>query len=178
MRIVAIALAAAAIPLWAQQIKLPESLDRLADKAEDSVVVTLDKSMLQLTGKFLDKDKDGAHVKDLISGLESIHVRSFEFSSDGAYSPADVESVRAQLQAPAWSRIVGVKSKRSGENVDVYFQNAGGGQLGGIVIIAAEPRELTIVSLTGKFDLDRLADLGGEFHIPCLETSAMRRDWQ
>ncbi len=40
----------------------------------------------------------------------------------------------------------------------------------GLVIIAAEPRELTIVNLVGPIDLDRLAGLQGQFGIPKIST--------
>jgi hypothetical protein len=172
MKIATIVIAAALAPLWAQEFKLP-NLDRLADKAEESTVVTLDKSMLQLIGKF---DKDDPDTRKLIAGLDGIYVRSFEFAAEGDYSPADVEAVRSQIQSPPWSRLVGVRSKRHGDNVDVYFKDAGNGQLGGIVVIAAEPRELTIVNIVGTLDLDRLADLGGDFGIPRLEFSGARRE--
>jgi len=173
MKIATIAIAAALAPLWAQEIKLPVNLDKLADKAEESTVVTLDKSMLQLIGRF---DKDDRDTRRLIAGLDGIYVRSFEFATEGDYSPADVEAVRSQIQSPPWSRLVGVRSKRHGDNVDVYFKDAGNGQLGGIVVIAAEPRELTIVNIVGTLDLDRLADLCGDFGIPRLEFSEARRE--
>jgi len=173
MKIATIVIAAALAPLWAQEIKLPVNLDKLADKAEESTVVTLDKSMLQLIGKF---DKDDRDTRKLIAGLDGIYVRSFEFATEGDYSPADVEAVRSQIQSPPWSRLVGVRSKRHGDNVDVYFKDAGNGQLGGIVVIAAEPRELTIVNILGTLDLDRLADLGGDFGIPRLELGGARRE--
>lgn len=166
---------AALAPLWAQEIKIPESLDRLAEKADESVVVTLDKSILQLTSKFLDKDKDGAGIKNLLAGLDALYVRCYEFSGEGQYSRTDVDAIRAQLTSPPWARIVGVRSKRSGENVDVYFKDAGKRQLSGIIVISAEPKEFTVVNLVGTFDPDRLADLGGEFHIPCLDTSEIRK---
>ena len=177
MRIASIVLAAAAIPLWAQGITLPANLDKLAEKAEESVVVTLDKSMLRLTGRFLDEAEE-AEIKKLVAGLDSIYVRSFEFAKEGEYSAADVEAVRGQLPAPAWSRIVGAKSQRSGQDVDVYFKNAGNGQLGGIVVIAAEPRELTIVEINGTLDPARLGELGGEFGIPRLAVREVRREEQ
>jgi len=173
MKIATIAIAAALAPLWAQEIKLPVNLDKLADKAEESTVVTLDKSMLQLIGRF---DKDDRDTRRLIAGLDGIYVRSFEFATEGDYSPADVEAVRSQIQSPPWSRLVGVRSKRHGDNVDVYFKDAGNGQLGGIVVIAAEPRELTIVNIVGTLDLERLADLGGDFGIPRLEFGEARRE--
>jgi hypothetical protein len=171
------ALAAAAIPVWAQGTRLQGSLDKLAEKAEESVVVTLDKSMLRLNSRFLDEAAE-AEVRKLMAGLDSIYVRSLEFASEGEYSAADVEAVRSQLQTPAWSRIVGVRSQRSGRDADVYFKNAGNGQLGGIVVIDAEPKELTIVEINGTLDPERLVELGGEFGIPRLAARGIRREGQ
>ncbi|HXM43527.1 MAG TPA: DUF4252 domain-containing protein [Bryobacteraceae bacterium] len=176
MKIATIALAAAMLPAWAQEIKLPVNLDALADKADNAVTVTMDKSMLQFAAKFIDdKDDHDADVRKLVAGLEGIYVRSFEFRHEGEYSMADVEAVRSQLQSPPWGRLVGVRSKH-GENVDVYFKDGGSGKLGGIVVIAAEPRELTIVNIIGTLDPQRLADLGGEFGIPRFERSGAWRE--
>ncbi len=162
-------LAVVLTPLWSQEIKLPASLDRLSEKAEKSVDVTLDGAMLRLATRFLsDKDADQAKAKKLMAGLEGVYVRNFEFAEEGGYDKADVEAIRAQLPAPAWSRIVGVKSKRGGEDVDVYLKNAADGQLGGIVVIAAQARELTVVNVMGKIDPEKIVDLGGQFHIPKL----------
>ncbi|HTS66492.1 MAG TPA: DUF4252 domain-containing protein [Candidatus Acidoferrales bacterium] len=173
MRIALIALAAAVIPAWAQEIKMPVNLDALAAKADEAVTVTLDKSMLQFAGKFLhDEEED---VRKLIAGLDSIYVRSFQFSHENEYSMADVEAVRSQLQSPPWGRLVGVTSKH-GENAEVYFKDGGNGQLGGIVVISAEPRELTIVNIIGTLDPEKLADLGGEFGIPRLERTRIHRE--
>jgi hypothetical protein len=167
MRIAIMAVALSLTPLWAQEIKLPASVEKLAEKAEESVVVTLDSSMLRLFARF-DKDNDGA--KKVLAGLDSVYVRSFQFAWEDEYKPADVEAIRAQLQAPAWSRIVGVRSKQGGEDVDVYFKDGGGnGKLAGIAVISAQPRELTFVSISGSIQPEQLADLGGQFHIPRLE---------
>src|ERR1041385_8705702 len=104
MKIAAVLFAVLA-PLGAQEIKLPASLDKLAAKAEGSVEVRLDAGMLRMAARFLsDKDPDEARVKTAVSGLQSVTVRSFEFASDGDYDPADLNAVRTQLQAPAWSR--------------------------------------------------------------------------
>jgi len=176
MKIATIAIAAAMLPAWAQEIKLPVNLDALADKADEAVSVTMDKSMLQFASKFLhDKDDDEADVRKLIAGLEGIYVRSFEFRNEGEYNMADVEAVRSQLQSPPWGRLVGVRSKH-GDNVDVYFKDGGNGHVGGIVVIAAEPRELTIVNIIGTLDPEKLVDLGGEFGIPRFERSRTHRE--
>jgi hypothetical protein len=171
----AAALAASWIPtLAAQDIKIPVNLDKLAAKAVESVDVTLDGAMLKLAGRFLaskDKDKDQSQGGKLISGLQSISVRTFKFANAGEYSAADLDAVRAQVQAAPWGRAVGVK-QQDGDNVDVYFKDGGEGKLAGIVLIAAEPKELAVVSIVGNIDPSQLGELGGQFGIPKLNVHA------
>jgi Domain of unknown function (DUF4252) len=162
-------------PLGAQELKLPASLDRLAEKASEVVDVTLDANLLQLAGRFLsDKDADDAKVKKVIAGLKGIYVRSFEFEKAGEYQDSDVEPLRAQLHTPAWSRIVGVRSRKSGENSEVYVKTENG-KIGGLAILATEPKELTIVSIEGSIDPDQLSELGGHFGIPKVESDPQRK---
>jgi hypothetical protein len=149
----------------AEDLKMPVNLDRLAERASESVDVTLDSSMLQLASGFLSKeDPDEAQVKKLVGKLKSIYVRSFEFDKVGQYSIGDVDAIRAQLKSPSWSRVVGVKSLK-GENSEVYLQK-NGDQIGGLVVIDAEPRELTIVHIDGPIDPEELSRLGGHMGIP------------
>jgi len=172
MRIATLMLAACITPLCGQEFKLPANLDRLSAKAQNSVEVTLDGSLLRFARKFLsDQDHDQAKAKKLIAGLEAIYVRSFEFAGDGGYDVADVDAVRAQLRGPGWSRIVGLKSKRCGKDADVYLKTTENGQIGGIVVIAAEPRQLTVVNIAGTIDPAKIVDLSGRFHIPELALS-------
>ncbi len=168
MRLATIVLAAAMAPVWGQTIKLPASIERLAAKAENSVEITMDKSMLRLASRFLSDHGDEAKARKVMGGLESIYVRSFTFSREGEYNTADLDAIRAQFPSPAWSRIVGVRSKEGGDNVDVLLKPEANGQLGGAVVISAEPTELTIVHINGTLDPDQLANLGGQFHIPHL----------
>src|SRR6202162_3029861 len=177
MRIASILLAAGLAPLWAQDIKLPANLDKLSAKAEESVDITLDGSLLKMAARFpSDKDDPAvAKVKRLLAKLAGVYVRSYQFAEDGDYDRADVESVRSQVQSPPWGRIVGVRSRRDGANVDVFLKLPSNGTLGGAVIIVAEPRQLTFVNVVGTIDPDEVADLGGQFHIPKLHGSFSSR---
>lgn len=142
------------------------NLDKYEASAVETVEVTLDGSLLQLAAKFLsDKDPEERKVKELIKGLRGIYVRVFEFDKDGVYQPADLEAVRAQLRTSNWSKIVGIRSKREREDVDVYISTAGS-VVQGMAVIAAGPRELTVVNIVGPIDLDKLRDLEGSFGIP------------
>jgi hypothetical protein len=162
LAIIAIAVA----PVWAaEDFKLPVNLDKLAEHATESVDVTLDQSTLALAGGFLSKDDpDEAQVKKLIGKLKGIYVRSFEFDKEGQYSMADVQAVRSQLKGPNWSRIVGVKNMK-GENTEVYILK-NGDQIGGIVVLDAEPKELTIVHIDGSISPEELSRLSGHMGIP------------
>jgi hypothetical protein len=162
LAIIAISLA----PVWAaEDFKLPFNLDKLAERATESVDVTLDQSTLQLASGFLSKDDpDEAQVKKMIGKLKGIYVRSFEFDKEGQYSMSDVQAMRAQLKGPNWSRIVGVRSIK-GENAEVYLLK-NGDQIGGIVVLDAEPKELTIVHVDGSISPEELSRLGGHMGIP------------
>jgi hypothetical protein len=175
MKLTTLAVFAAALGsvAWAQQFKF--NLDHLAPKAADSVDINLNGSMLQFAAKFLDgNDPDDAKVKQLLSGIEGIYVKNFEFKKEGEYSPADLEQIRAQLKAPEWNRIVGVRSNSEGENVEVWTR-VSSGKTTGIAILAAEPKELTVVNLVGTIDLDALAALGGHFGIPKVEPATPKK---
>jgi hypothetical protein len=144
-------------------------IDQLAAKAAETVEVSLDERLLRIAAKFLkNEDPDEARVKELVSGLKGVYVRVFEFDNPGEYSAGDLEGLRSQLQAPGWTKIVGVRSKRNGENVDVHIKYQGDNVMG-LAILAAEPKELTVVNIVGPIDLEKLSQLEGQFGIPKLE---------
>jgi hypothetical protein len=144
----------------AQQVKW--NSDKLAAKASSTVDVNLDGWSLKLALKFLSDNEDDAELRKAISGVKGIYVKSFEFKHEGEYSPADVEAFRAQVKGSEWQRIVGVHSTEDGEDVAVYIKNEGKG-IGGLAIIATEPKELTLVNIAGPIDLDSLSALSEHF---------------
>jgi hypothetical protein len=163
MKHIVISALLAVVPLCAQEIKFPASFEKLAERAEEVVNVTLDSSMLGLAGAFL---KENPEAGKLVKGLQGVYVRSFEFAKEGEYSEADVEEIRSQLRSPEWSPIVSVTSKKkSGDNAQVFVKKEGG-TVAGLVVLATEPKELTVVQIIGPINLADLAKLGGSFGIP------------
>jgi hypothetical protein len=158
-------------PVFAQnkgQLRIPEFAG-LADKASESVNVTLDGAVLGMASKWLNSaDPDQAKAKQLVSSLTGIYVRSYTFDTDFAYPKADVDGVRRQLSAPGWSRMVETHSNKENTDVDVYLLIEGG-KAQGLAIIASEPRQFTIVNIVGSIDLEKLQDLEGNFGVPDLE---------
>ncbi len=160
-------LLAAAGALAAQQFKL--DFDRLAARASNSVDISLNRGTLQLAARFLDgSDPDEAKVKKLVASLDGIYIRSFEFKREGEWSAADLEAVRARLKEPEWSRIVGYKATEDGETAEVYLRTENQ-KVTGVAILAAGPKEFTVVNIVGPVDLDTLSELSGHFGVPALE---------
>jgi hypothetical protein len=166
----------AVLPLAAQDIKMPVSLDKLAAKASEVVDVSLDGPLLQLASRFLsENDPDEAHVKHLVRGLKGVYVKSFEFEDRDQYKESDVEELRTQLKAPSWSRIISAHSKRNGDNSDIYLKTDAG-QISGLAIIVTEPKELTIISIIGDIHPEDIRDLGGHLGIPKIEINPNKFD--
>ena len=150
------------------QLKLPE-FGGLADKASEVVTITLDPALLGLAARFLDPAKpEDAAVREAIVGIKGIYVRSYKFDEDFAYPRADVDSVRKQLTAPGWQRLVEVRSRKQQQNVDIYIL-VEQERANGLAIIASQPREFTIVNIVGSIDMRKLHELEGQFGIPKLE---------
>ncbi len=151
-----------AVPASAQKINL--DFPGLADRAEEVVDITLDASMLRMAAKFFGgKNADERALRDMVSGLEGIYVRSYEFAREGEYDRNLVDTIKRQL-GPSWKPLVTVRSKKK-ENVNIYA-NMRGESITGLVIISAEPREFTVVNINGPIDIDRLTALEGQFGIP------------
>ena len=156
--------AAAAV---AQSAPFPVTLEKeLAAKASNFTEVTLDKNMLGFASKFLDnKEADDAQVKRLIEKLDGIYVRSYEFDKEGQYTGADLEEIRHQFTSPEWSAMVRERSKKSSDDTDVFVKMVGG-EIHGMFVLNAEPKELTFVFISGPVNIEDLKELGGNFGIP------------
>ena len=98
-----------------------------------------------------------------MDGLKGVYVKSFEFEKEGQYSEADLAALRSQLRAPDWSNIVDVKEKHESSAI---WLKTDGKQTQGLVVLSAEPKELTFVQIIGVIDPSMLSELGGTMGIP------------
>jgi hypothetical protein len=148
-----------------QQVNLEPAMSRLAQKAQNKIEVSLDSSMLNLASAFLsDSDRDQAAAKKVLAGLKGVYVRVFKFDGPNEYSQADIDPIRSQLRGPDWNQIVATSGGHNATaGVWVRQEN---GAAAGIVVIATEEDEVTVVNLVGTIRPEDLAALGGEFGIP------------
>ncbi|HKV93658.1 MAG TPA: DUF4252 domain-containing protein [Candidatus Angelobacter sp.] len=144
-----------------------DSLNKLSDKAARVTDVTLDGSLLQFAVNMIEKaddgDEDVAQLKSIMKNLKGIYVKSFEFDEASQYSKADVESVRSQITA-RWTKIVQSIDKRSNEHDEIYLLKSGnGGHVAGVLILVAEPKELTVVNIVGDVPVEKISSLEHHF---------------
>jgi hypothetical protein len=148
----------AAVPAMAQQNFDFKSLDKLGANAVNSTNIHLEGDILKLATMFLGGDKGP------LGNLTGVHVRSFEFDKPGQYKEADLAPLRAYLKNLQWTKIIDVKEPD--ENSEIYVQALPGNRLGGLAIVSAEPREVSVVFISGVMNMSDVGKLSGNLGIP------------
>ena len=154
--------AAAAAQTQTPPLPLPPAVEKeLAARASDVTEVTLGKNMLAFASKFMNgKDEDEAATRQLITGLDGIYVREYEFDKEGQYSLDEIEQLRKNFETSEWTSIVRERERKSGETTDVMVKLVNG-ESHGMFILTAEPKELTIVLILGPVKMEDLSKLKG-----------------
>jgi hypothetical protein len=152
----------------AQEQRIQFNWDKLGAKAVEKVDVNLEGPVLAMASMFLSDKGDESKIKNMVRSLKGVYVKSFTFDKDGQYSEADLNEIRAQVRAPEWSKIVDMQEKH--ESSAIYLKTDGK-QTQGIVILSAEPKELTVVQIIGPIDPSMLSELSGNMGIPKIEKS-------
>lgn len=138
-------------PVSAQTLDL--NFDALSAKAKSKAEVTLEGSILAQALQMAPEK-----IKGAAANVSRVVVRHYEFEKSGEYSDADLDTVHKQASsASGWSRIVNVKEEH--ENVEVYMSMSPDGKPQGFLLIAAEPKELTVVQVAGSIDLASLREV-------------------
>ena len=144
-------------------------LDRLGERASEKQEVTITPEMLKSVGSALVPGGPNADLaRQVLSELEGVYVRNYEFNDPKAYSMDDINAIRKQLSLPGWMKIVSNEEKSrdgSWELQEVYFFSPAG-KMGGIFIMNAERGALSVVNIVGPIDFAKLGALGGVLGIP------------
>lgn len=139
--------------------------EQFAKGAKDSTEVNLDKNMLNMAGNsLLTKKEDGG---ELAKQLDLVEIRTYDYASPGQYKLEDVQKYTKKLDGGGWTHVVRVRS--SSESTDICFRGGDDGEPGELVIIAAEPTEVSFVHLKGRLSLDDLSKVGKQYGAPALQ---------
>jgi len=181
MKKIAMLVAMSAVYAWGQSQSQPldfSSLDKLESKAKEVNRVSLDENQLKAAMQMMPHDsKKGEqveHAKKLMSGLQSVFVRNYEFEQQGLYQDSDLDAIRNQMEKlKGWSKIVDSKEKNEHSQIFMYAE---GDKPMGIGIIAAEPKEISIVVVKGPLNLSDLGQLQGLAGLPNIQLGPGARE--
>ena len=142
------------------------SLAAMQRDAVESVNITLGPAtlaLLRFMGHFAGRhDPDAAAAMNVLRGVHRVQVRNFRFATDHSYSQTDLEALRSQLTSPGWHQMVQVRNRSTSENVDIYY-TLDNHTVTGLMVIAAEPLEFTLVNIVGTMDFNQIGKLRQTF---------------
>jgi hypothetical protein len=119
--------------------------------------------LLRLLGHLSrEHDPHGATATNMLRGLHEVQIRSFQFATGHTYTKADLEVLTSRLPAAGWRRVVQVRDRGTDEYVNIWC-SLGSHTIRRLVIIDAEPREFTWVSIVGTMDPRRIGMLREDF---------------
>jgi hypothetical protein len=136
--------------------------ERFAAGACDVTEVNLDPSMMGMVGK--GKDKDGA---GLARKMKFMVIHTYKYDKPGMYKMEDVEAYRKKLEDGSWSCAIHVRNKEG--STDICSRLASDHETREMVILSAEPKELTFIHMSGQMSLDELEKMGGADADPKLQ---------
>jgi hypothetical protein len=125
--------------------------EKFAAGASDVTEVNLDPKMMGMLGK--------GTSADLAHKMEFIVVHSYSYDKPGMYKMEDVEAYRKKLADGSWNCFVHTRDKSG--TTDVCQRTAADNETNEMVIMTAEPTELTFVHLKGRLTVDDLRKMGG-----------------
>jgi hypothetical protein len=145
----------------AQPIPINLDWDALAAKAVEKVEVNVNPDMLQLGAKFLGQGKPGEKsMSEMLADLKGVWIRSLKFANENEYSQEELQKFVSKVTASGFSPMVNVtKTGKKAETAAVLVRQENG-KITGTVIVAGEPKELTVVQIMGSIDPGKLAGLG------------------
>jgi hypothetical protein len=129
--------------------------EKFATGASDVTEVNLDPKMLGMLGK-----GTGA---DLARKMEFFVVHSYTYDKPGMYKMEDVEVYRKKLIDGNWNCFIHTRDKDG--STDICQRTAADNETHEMVIMTAEPTELTFVHLRGKMTIDDLRKMGGSMGV-------------
>lgn len=167
MLAIAITLIPVATIAQGAKIRMPD-FSALAEKARESVDISLDKEQLKSAGSFFGgggrSAAEEAAFNELVKDLDGIYVKVFEFDKDNQYSLRDIEPVLRQVEREGWKKLLSVRE--DDERVELWLRDNHAD--GGMFFVASEPDELVLINIVGKVNLESLRQLQGRMGIPNL----------
>ena len=124
--------------------------EKFAKGASDVTEINLDPKMMGMVP---------GGTGDLAHKMKFMVIHTYEYPKAGMYNEEDVEAYRKKLQDGTWSCSIHVKDKDG--TTDICSRTSPDHEGAEMVIMAAEPKELTFIHMSGNMSLEDLSKMGG-----------------
>ena len=126
--------------------------EKFSTGATDVTEINLDPKMLGMVGGKGD-------VSGLARKMKFIVIHTYTYDKPGMYRMEDVDTYRKKLEDGTWSCAIHVRDKDG--TTDICTRPSPDHEGSEMVILTAEPKELTFIHMSGDMSLDDLSKMGG-----------------
>ena len=154
-------------------------MDQLMPSAKGQFVeVNINQAMLKFAAKLASRHEPEA--AELVGNLKSIRVNVVGLDDANRASNVEkIEAVRRKLEAQGWTKMVTVREKNAGDNVDVHVKQRGEDTIDGLVVTIIDHKgEAVFVNIVGNINADQIAKIADKFDIEPLKKVHIKLDHQ
>ena len=133
------------------------------------VEVNLSPGILKFAAKLAARhDPEAA---ELVANLKSIHINVVDMDDSNRTTTIEkIETVRRKLEAQGWTKMVTVREKDDGDNVNVHVLQHGEESIDGLVVTVIDRKgEAVFVNIVGNINADQIAKIADKFDIDPLK---------
>lgn len=129
------------------------------------VEINLSSAMLKFAARIAARQEPEA--AELIRNLKSIRVNVVGMDdSNRASTIEQIEGVRRKLEAQGWTKMVTVRERNGGDNVDVHVMQRGEESIDGLVVTVLDKKgEAVFVNIVGNINADQIAQIAEKFDL-------------
>lgn len=140
------------------------------------VEINLSPTMLKFAARIAARQEPEA--AELIRNLKSIRVSVIGLDDTNRTGTIEqIESVRRKLEAQGWTKMVTVREKNDGDNVDIHVKQQGEESIDGLVVTVIDRKgEAVFVNIVGNIKADQLAQIAEKFDIEPLRKVQLKID--
>lgn len=140
------------------------------------VEVNLSPAMLKFAARIAARHEPEA--AEMIRNLKSIRVNVVGLDDTNRAATVErIESVRRKLESDGWTKMVTVREKDGGDNVDVHVKQHGEEAIDGLVITVIDKKgEAVFVNIVGNINADQIAQLAEKFDLEPLRKVHLKID--
>lgn len=113
---------------------------------------------------------------ELLGNLKRIRVNVVGLDDGNRAGTVEkIDAVRRQLEAQGWTKMVTVREKNGGDNVDIHVKQLSDDVIQGLVVTVIDKKgEAVFVNIVGNIKADQLGDLAEKFNIEPLRKAKVR----